>query len=398
MAFKIPFPTQPHKIDYPGLGDKETDKKLKSLFSAIDQEFAELYTDIRLLTAALNASPVLSGTTKSTSVLAGPPGQDGSDGEDGMPGVPGKIGITGPQGVIGPPGEDGADGDIGPIGPVGLTGAQGLTGNQGLPGLAVAAALDDYSTEDQIWTPPGILYPSQITVTTTGNITDLSVGMNSIVLMNNTTLATIKGIVAGFPGQLITFISIGAGQVDFTHQDAGESIAANRLINIATSLNTSLYPGKGIASYQYDSVTARWRLISHFQGGLIFYTTTWTGSVTNPVLGNGTLSASYFLRGSNIWNLIILTAGSTTTFGSGFWQFSTPVGVSPIAGTPGLGTGLAIDVVNNPNYSVTAVYSGFGSGGTLGVVDATNLNIDATHPFTWQNTDILRLMIEFAVA
>jgi hypothetical protein len=83
-------------------------------------------------------------------------------------------------------------------------------------------------------------------VTTTGVITALALPTGTgdlLIYMNNATLATIQGIAAGLSGQRLTILSIGAGQVDFAHQNAGAT-AANRLINFATSGNTSLAAGR----------------------------------------------------------------------------------------------------------------------------------------------------------
>lgn len=105
-------------------------------------------------------------------------------------------------------------------------------------------------------------------VSTTGNIDDLDFAKCGVIVMTNATLATIRGLKAGFPGQRVTLLSTGAGQVDLAHQNAG-SVAGNRLVNLATSAPTSLFPGAGSATYIYDEVTARWRLLQHEQGGWI---------------------------------------------------------------------------------------------------------------------------------
>lgn len=108
----------------------------------------------------------------------------------------------------------------------------------------------------------------EITVTTTGNIDDLAFSNASVIRMNNASLATIRGLAAGVAGQRVTIISIGAGRVDLAHQHAS-STAENRFINNVTSGITPLAAGTGVATYQYDSVTDRWRLIAHNQGSAI---------------------------------------------------------------------------------------------------------------------------------
>lgn len=58
-------------------------------------------------------------------------------------------------------------------------------------------------------------------------------------------------------------------------------------------------------------------------------TLTWTASVSNPTLGNGTLVGRYKLIGSKGVRLqILLTYGSTSTAGNGFWIFNLPFNAS----------------------------------------------------------------------
>ncbi|MFF3300975.1 hypothetical protein [Streptomyces sp. NPDC002908] len=54
------------------------------------------------------------------------------------------------------------------------------------------------------------------------------------------------------------------------------------------------------------------------------YTPTWTSSGTNPSLGNGTLTGRYIKIGRTCTASILLTTGSTTTYGTGTYLFSLP--------------------------------------------------------------------------
>ncbi len=108
----------------------------------------------------------------------------------------------------------------------------------------------------------------ETSITTTGNIDDLDVKGYSLLRMNNASLATIRGIRAGYDGQELTIVSIGAGDVGLAHQNANSS-AANRLINPYTSIDVPLAAGSGTATFRYDSTTQRWRLVDHCQGAWI---------------------------------------------------------------------------------------------------------------------------------
>lgn len=64
---------------------------------------------------------------------------------------------------------------------------------------------------------------------------------------------------------------------------------------------------------QFNSMFAAWTT----------YTPTWTSS-TAPSLGNGTLVGRYMKIGRTVFVVIHLTTGSTTTYGSGSYNWSLP--------------------------------------------------------------------------
>jgi hypothetical protein len=108
----------------------------------------------------------------------------------------------------------------------------------------------------------------EVTFTTTGNIDNLDFSKCALIRMNNASDATIRGLVAGYDGQRVAIVSVGAGNVLLAHQNSN-STAANRLVNIATSASTPLAAGKGVANYIYDVSSSRWRLVGHDQGAFI---------------------------------------------------------------------------------------------------------------------------------
>lgn len=157
------------------------------------------------------------------------------------------------------------------------------------------------------------------TITTTGTAVALalpaggSASFDATIFANNATLLTVQGIAAGVDGQHLTIASIGAGQVDFAHQNAGAT-AANRLINIATSANTSLAAGAGVATFVYDLTAARWRMVTHEQGAWItpaFAAGDYTAATGNwTVIAGNVAICAYRLSGRTLQ--IKLNVASTT--------------------------------------------------------------------------------------
>lgn len=155
------------------------------------------------------------------------------------------------------------------------------------------------------------------TTTSTGTQNNFALTTGAGVLRcNNATLLTITGLSAGYDGQRLVILSVGAGQVDLSHQAAG-STATNRLINFATVGVTSLAAGVGTAILSYDTTTGRWRLVHHEQGAWIAFTPVLGGSGGTSGQTYTTQSGAYVLRGRTLTfsAYVLLSAkGTITTF------------------------------------------------------------------------------------
>ena len=55
------------------------------------------------------------------------------------------------------------------------------------------------------------------------------------------------------------------------------------------------------------------------------YSPSWTAGVTNPVIGNGTITGRYKAIGKTVFVSVNISMGSTTTYGTGTWRISLPV-------------------------------------------------------------------------
>jgi hypothetical protein len=132
------------------------------------------------------------------------------------------------------------------------------------------------------------------------------------------------------------------------------------------------------------------------------YTPSWTGSATAPVISvNGSLVGRYSVAGKMCHVNIAMTAGSSTTFGTGTWGFSLPI---PVANVPFQFMGHAhCRDSGTANYerNVIAQYSVSSGSVSLfvgGNDAANNNNISATVPFTWTTGDALTIDISYEIA
>jgi hypothetical protein len=130
-------------------------------------------------------------------------------------------------------------------------------------------------------------------------------------------LLTLRGVLAGTPGQRLTIVSVGAGQIDLANQDSSSS-AANRIITGLTG-TISLAATAGRAVLQYDGTSQRWRVVEHDQGTYIspaFSSGDFTanGSMTWSVDSGDVLDYSYYLIGRRL--LLNVYINNTTVGGT----------------------------------------------------------------------------------
>lgn len=167
------------------------------------------------------------------------------------------------------------------------------------------------------------------TVTGTQDNFALTTGCG-LLRVNNASLVTFRGFSAGVDGQQLVVVSIGAGEVDFAHENTNSS-AANRLHNFATVGNTPLAAGVGTAVFRYDGTTQRWRLIHHEQGAWISVPysagnfSTFAGAGTWTVDSGDQKRFAYWLKGRTL-HLSFNFNGTTVSSASAVLQVTPPGG------------------------------------------------------------------------
>jgi hypothetical protein len=132
-------------------------------------------------------------------------------------------------------------------------------------------------------------------------------------------------------------------------------------------------------------------------GAWTSYVPSWTAAGVAPNTGNGTLSGKYIRLGQLVVGQFRLAAGSSTTFGTGIWQFSLPV-TAAAATTLARGGGYLIDsslgnlytavVYNVSTTAVNVLFTGTGN----------NFNTTSALPFTWATGDEVNVFFEYEAA
>jgi hypothetical protein len=125
------------------------------------------------------------------------------------------------------------------------------------------------------------------------------------------------------------------------------------------------------------------------------YTPVWTGSTSDPLIGNGTVEGFYTREGRTVTATATITMGSTTTYGSGLWRVSLPF--TSFASNPkAIGAVYMSDT--GTIYRVGVAVLDGGSDSVYFLPDSGTDFVKSTVPFTWASTDILSFTISYTAA
>jgi hypothetical protein len=122
------------------------------------------------------------------------------------------------------------------------------------------------------------------------------------------------------------------------------------------------------------------------------YTPSWSSSGTAPAIGNGTLTGGFIEANKLIHFWVSMTAGSTTTYGTGNWTITLPVAD---VGQRFSFSGIARDTSASASYPIAGERI---SSATLqlrawptSAAGAVFTNLSSTVPFTWATGDSFTL-------
>lgn len=208
------------------------------------------------------------------------------------------------------------------------------------------------------------------TLTLTGNQDNVDFSNADLVRLNNASLLTIRGLAAGVPGQQVTLVSVGAGQVDFANQNSNSNVT-NRIICGVTA-TISLAAGVGRVTLVYDGTTQRWRVVSHQQGAYIAVSYsasnfTASGSMTWTVDSADQATYAYMLTQRMLTIVFVIRSSSVGGTPSTQLKIAIPGGFSParethnpvaildnttrMAGNASIGAGATAININKIDYS-----------------------------------------------
>lgn len=141
-----------------------------------------------------------------------------------------------------------------------------------------------------------------------------------------------------------------------------------------------------------DKFTEITNFMTAWTSSLTAYTPTMSSSGGGASVGNGTLTAGYSRIGKTVVVRIVLTWGSTTTYGSGFVRFSLPV-TSVALDQVGPGT-----VVDSGTATILGASHIDAGSPTLLIPISTGGVVTGTSPMTWTTNDQLRSFMMYEAA
>lgn len=127
--------------------------------------------------------------------------------------------------------------------------------------------------------------------------------------------------------------------------------------------------------------------------------TSWTAVTANPAIGNGTWAGAFQQIGKNIDFRVVITMGSTTTYGTGQWRVALPV--TPKSGVRWRFSDCeALDTGTN-QYSCAGVWDSVSSTiliFRIGGGAAADSAVTSAAPFAWGSTDMLTISGRYEAA
>jgi hypothetical protein len=223
-----------------------------------------------------------------------------------------------------------------------------------------------------------ILIGSSTRVLADSQTNQIVIGYNATGLGSNTTI---------LGNSSTTFTSIPAGGLGVnTTSSAGYTLNISGSGNFTNNLTVT-----GSLILSGSNVSTAWTS----------YTPDWTTDGTQPALNNGALTGAYKVIGKTCFVRVKLNPGSTSTFGSGAFQFSLPFSASSADGIQ-----FPCSILNNGlawyQGTVNGTYSGATNKSAIIAQSAGGVNsseaVTATHPFTFGTSDSIQFNGSYEIA
>lgn len=119
-------------------------------------------------------------------------------------------------------------------------------------------------------------------------------------------------------------------------------------------------------------------------------TVIWTANTSAPALGNGTLVSRYRLAGKTLDWEVLITMGSTTTFGTGQWKLVPPA--TPFTTGGEYAVGAIFDTSSGNRYAAYAIRNAGSFDLQVSLTAGALTSVDNSTPMAWGTGDKLAFL------
>lgn len=202
---------------------------------------------------------------------------------------------------------------------------------------------------------------------------------------------TQKAVISG--GRMVNRSDLSAWTIDGSETIIVGNSIAQQLVTFSATLDEAFIDGNSWADTTFTDNAPGDASDNKIYLPSFAYTPVWTGSVSNPAIGNGQLFGSYSRRGEDCRARLTLSVGATTTFGSGYFKFTLPYTPADVV----TGTAVLFDNSTGIAHSLPVFVPTGGVNSAILVVSGVGF-CTATSPVTLATSDVIYMDLDYRIA
>ena len=202
---------------------------------------------------------------------------------------------------------------------------------------------------------------------------------------------TQKAVISG--GRMVNRSDLSAWTIDGSETIIVGNSIAQQLVTFSATLDEAFIDGNSWADTTFTDNAPGDASDNKIYLPSFAYTPVWTGSVSNPAIGNGQLFGSYSRRGEDCRARLTLSVGATTTFGSGYFKFTLPYTPADVV----TGTAVLFDNSTGIAHSLPVFVPTGGANSAILVVSGVGF-CTATSPVTLATSDVIYMDLDYRIA
>lgn len=209
-----------------------------------------------------------------------------------------------------------------------------------------------------------------------------------VVFPSGTTNRAKKVIISG------NRFGIGGGNINIRGADLvfSDNITAGNIELMSNASNDGCVNSSIFNKVITGSFTDNSNAVNYVDQVGVPFTPTWTSAGTPPVFGNADVRCSFTRKDNVVTARYYIIFGSTTTFGSGGWQFTLPVNRAT-----GVNTDFCGSAIGRAQVLGVRTIAQIGFPNSIQLTTASGSLVDASTPGAWAAGDALIINIQYQI-